>query len=337
MLQNMPKSRMLKLKKRPVIFLLFFLSFLIILSGCNNSSNKASNINLPSYTGYINDYAGKLDAASIDSLESLSSRIEKETGCEVVVVIVENLQGLTEEEYAVKLFEKWGIGKEKEDNGILILIGTEGEPGNRPLRIEVGYGLEGVITDLESGRIRDEILIPELIKGNFYNGLYNTIIAIADRIYIDRGMTPLSSSEGIEPLAVKTESESSEGNSIGSTIGTIIFFLFIFIIIIIAFIVMPILKFFKKRCPKCRRFKLRTKSTVLKAATYIESGKQLVERTCLNCGYNDVKEITIPRKSRHSSYRGGGSGIGGGGRSSGGGFGGFGGGSSGGGGASGKW
>ncbi|MDD3818832.1 MAG: TPM domain-containing protein [Actinomycetota bacterium] len=330
----MLKSRMLKLKKSLVIFLLFFLSFLIILSGCSNSNEKVYDINLPSYTGYINDYTGKLDIASRDSLEALSSRIEKETGCEIAVAIVENLQGLTEEEYAVKLFEKWGIGKEKEDNGILILIGTEGEQGNRPLRIEVGYGLEGVITDLEAGRIRDEILIPELVKGNFYYGLYNTIIAIADQIYTDKGMAPLSSSEGIAPLTI--EKELSEGSSIDSGTETIIFFLFISVIVIIAFIIIPVTKLFQRKCPKCRRFKLRTISTILKTATYTEAGRQLVKRTCLNCGYNDTKEVIIPRRTRYSSYRGGGRGMGGG-RSSGGGFGGFGGGSSGGGGASGKW
>ena len=83
---------------------------------------------------------------------------------------------------------------------------------------------------------------------------------------------------------------------------------------------------------------MKIKSTVLKPATYTEQGKELIERLCLNCGFNDKKEVPIPKKTRSSSWTGGGGRIGGGSSSSGGGgFGGFGGGSSGGGGAGGRW
>ncbi len=150
------KSILIKFKKR---FVFFFILFLI----CFFSYPVfifSQDVNFPDWTGYINDYAGLLDSGSKSELEALASKIEEETGSEIAVAIVDSLQGITEEEYAVQLFEKWGIGKEKEDNGILILICTEGEPGNRPLRIEVGYGLEGVITDLEAGEIVNEVIVP---------------------------------------------------------------------------------------------------------------------------------------------------------------------------------
>ena len=113
---------------------------------------------------------GLLDSSQKDSLEALASQIENDTGSEIAVVIVDSLQGITVEEYAVELFEEWGIGKE-EDNGLLILICIEGEYGERDLRIEVGYGLEGVITDLEAGNIENKILIPNLQKENYYEDI----------------------------------------------------------------------------------------------------------------------------------------------------------------------
>ncbi len=320
-----------KIKKILIIFTISFLFFFFSLPGLIFSDNEG--VSFPSYAGYINDYVGKLDSSSESRLEELASKIEEDTGSEIVVVIVDNLQGLTEEEYAVELFERWVIGKEKEDNGILILIGIEGEAGKRPLRIEVGYGLEGVITDLEAGNIADDIIIPELLKGDFNTGLYNAIIAIADQIYEEEGLEPISSTDaGVAPAAVESEES-------GSSDSTFTFFNFVWVfcfgvpfIVIIAGVLVNL---FRKRCPKCRKFKLRIKSTILKQATYTETGKKLIERTCSNCGYKDSREATIPKKSRSSSHWTGGGGISGGSRSSGGG--GFGGGSSGGGGASRGW
>jgi len=300
--------------------------------GCSSSGNEADVLNFPSFTGYINDYVNKLDSSSKVDLEELASKIEEDTGSEIAVAIVDNLQGLTEEEYAVELFERWEIGKEKGDNGILILIGVEGEVGKRPLRIEVGYGLEGVITDLEAGNIADEIIIPELQKGDFYNGLYNAIIAIADQIYEEEELPPLSSGKDADTATAATETETPESPVSGFPWGLLCCFPIPFI----AIIVIVLVSIFKKRCPKCRKFTLKSKITVLKAATYTLEGKKLIERKCSNCGYSDSREAIIPRKSRTSSHWTGG-GRTGGGSSSGGGFGGFGGGSSGGGGASGKW
>lgn len=321
-------STLFRVKKRLIIFFIFFLICFFFYPSCLFPDE---DVNFPDYTGYINDYVGLLDYGSKSKLEALASKIERETGSEIAVAIVDSLQGITEEEYAVELFEKWGIGKEKEENGILILICTEGEVGNRPLRIEVGYGLEGVITDLEAGLIIDEAIVPSFGKGNFYEGLYNAIIIIANEIYEEEGLEPIDSGEGTAPITSETASPANFLS--GFPWGWACCFPIPFVITIIIVLV----NFFRKRCPRCRKFKLKIKSTVLKPATYTEGGKELIERLCLNCGYNDKKEVPIPKKSRSSSWTGGG-GISGGSRSSGGGgFGGFGGGSSGGGGASGKW
>jgi len=308
-----------RIKKRLIIFFIFFLFCFFFYPNFLFSDD----VNFPDYTGYINDYVGLLDNNSESGLESLTSKIERETGSEIAVAIVDSLQGITVEEYAVRLFEKWGIGKEKEDNGILILICTEGEPGNRPLRIEVGYGLEGVITDLEAGEIINNIIIPNFQNGDFYTGLNNAILTIAEQIYEEEGLEPIESAEGIEPIT--TETASPTNFPWGWACCFPIFFIMI--------IAIALTNLFRRRCPRCRKFKLKIKSTVLKPATYTEKGRQLIERLCLNCGYNDKKEEDIAKKTRSSSWTGGG-GISGGSSSGGGGFGG---GSSGGGGASGGW
>lgn len=328
MVQNLFKA-----KKRLVSFLLLVLSFIFLFLGCVSSGNEVTNVKFPAYTGYINDYSGILDESSKRSLEELALKIERDTGSEIAVLIVDNLQGLTEEEYAVKIFEEWEIGKEKNDNGILILIGTEGEPGSRPLRIEVGYGLEGVITDLETGRIINETIVPNFKEGYFHTGLYGAIVTIADQIYEEEGLSPLSSGKDVGSATEATETETPESSVSGFPWGLLCCFPIPFI----AIIVIVLVSIFKRRCPKCRKLTLKTKTTILKAATYTETGRKLIERSCSNCGYSDSKESTIPKKSRTSSHWTGGGGISGGSSSGGGGFGGFGGGSSGGGGASGKW
>jgi len=317
------KPILVKFEKRLIFFFIPFLICFFFHTGFIFSQD----VSYPEPTGYVNDYAGLLDSGSKTKLEELASKIERETGSEIAVAIVESLQGIPEEEYAVELFEKWGIGKEKGDNGLLILICTEGEPGNRPLRIEVGYGLEGVITDLEASEIVNDIIVPNFQADNFYTGLYDAFMVIAGQVYEEEGLEPLTAAE--------TSTEVSSGNIFSEfPFGWVCCFPipFIFIIVIV------FVNFFKKRCPRCRKFKLKTTTTVLKAPTYTESGKSLVKRLCSNCGYNDKKEVTIPKKTRSSTWIGGSGGFrGGGGSSGGGGFSGFGGGSSGGGGASGRW
>ncbi len=309
---------------------------------------RADEVDYPEYQGFINDYAGKLDSESKTKLEELASRIERETGSEIAVAIVGNLQGLSEEEYAVELFERWGIGKEKEDNGILILLAVEGEAGERALRIEVGYGLEGVITDIEAGNIADDILIPEILKGDFYKGLYDSIIAISEQVYIEKGLPPIGGGASVDITGSETERSFTE-----SPAFPLLIILFIISIVFLPFVIilgvagkLSIAKYIKDhKCPKCNKVGLLVKQTVLVKPTYKAEGLAEVEKKCKYCGYYEKKTVKIPKvykSSGHGSSFGGHSSFGSssghssGSRSSGG-FGGFGGGSSGGGGASRRW
>jgi uncharacterized protein len=115
-------------------------------------------------SGLVNDYAGLLSAESRTTLESELLSFEKETSTQITVVTVPDLGGDSIDNFAVKLFEEWGIGQTGKDNGALLLVSRD----DRKLRIEVGYGLEGALTDALSSQIIRNIITPSF-KNNDYN------------------------------------------------------------------------------------------------------------------------------------------------------------------------
>lgn len=133
-------------------------------------------VDYPSPQGYVSDYAGIINESYESQIESLLSDLEDETTVEVAVLTVENLQGLDKETYAVEIFREWGIGKEDVDNGLLILVAME----EREWRIEVGYGLEGVIPDGVAGRIGRNRMVPNFQAGDYGKGIYEAVADIKD-------------------------------------------------------------------------------------------------------------------------------------------------------------
>ena len=137
----------------------------------------------PDPVGYVNDFAGVFYSDTLAGLEDALRLEEQETTAEIVVVTVQNLGGTTIEDYSVRLFKEWGIGKRGQDNGVLLVVAME----ERDVRIEVGYGLEGVIPDGRAGRILDEAVLPEFREGNFalgiLSGVYEIRLAIEDEGY----------------------------------------------------------------------------------------------------------------------------------------------------------
>ena len=123
-------------------------------------------------SGFVNDFAGILKPETVSALNQQLTELSQTTGSEVSVVTIFT-HGIDEtiETYAEKLFQEWGIGKEKEDNGLLLLVAVE----DRQMRIEVGYGLEPVITDIESGRIIREVLTPAFKNGDYDGGITQAV------------------------------------------------------------------------------------------------------------------------------------------------------------------
>ncbi|PIR92837.1 methanol dehydrogenase [Candidatus Falkowbacteria bacterium CG10_big_fil_rev_8_21_14_0_10_43_10] len=118
-------------------------------------------------SGFVNDFAGVIDGAVKQSLEQKLVAFEKETSNEISVVTVKNLGGDYIENFAEKLFKDWGIGKKDNDNGALVLVAVE----DRKMRIEVGYGLEGALTDAQSNWIINNEMKPAFQAGKYGEGI----------------------------------------------------------------------------------------------------------------------------------------------------------------------
>ena len=148
----------------------------------------------PAPRGAVNDFAGVIDAGYVSRMEALSREVLQKTGTAVVVVTVASL-GENEEinMYVNKLYKAWGIGKKGEDKGVLIFLAVK----ERKIRIETGYGVEGILPDGLVGEIRDKYVVPELKAGNYGKGLYNAVYAcsayIAKDAHVQLGGTPGSS------------------------------------------------------------------------------------------------------------------------------------------------
>ncbi len=132
---------------------------------------------VPPPQGYLNDFANVLDPAAEARISALLEEIERENTVEMSVVIVSSLQGDSIDNFAVKLFEEWKIGK-KNDNGLLLLLSVE----DRVYRFEVGYGLEGILNDAKAGRIGRDYLVPRLQENNYGEGIFQAVSAVQNSL-----------------------------------------------------------------------------------------------------------------------------------------------------------
>lgn len=122
---------------------------------------------VPPLQGRVMDLAGRLGAEQRAQLEQRLAQFEHERGAQIAVLIVETTEGEPIEGYALRVAEAWKLGRRGVDDGALVVLAI----ADRRLRIEVGYGLEGVLTDATSNRIIDEIMVPHLRTGDYYAAL----------------------------------------------------------------------------------------------------------------------------------------------------------------------
>jgi uncharacterized protein len=149
---------------------------------------------LPTPTGYVNDFAGLLTPSGKQQIESLCTQVQKQTGAEISVVTIKTLDDdQTVEDFTVALEEKWKVGKRGKDNGLLILL----VQNPRKLRTEVGYGLEGILPDSLVGRIQQQ-MVPLLHRNDYDGGLLLGVQDYANVIAKDAGVT-LQQPDGGQP------------------------------------------------------------------------------------------------------------------------------------------
>ena len=139
----------------------------------------------PRPAGAVNDFAGVIPAGERESMENLAREVLQKTGTAVVVVTVPTVGDRSADDYATRLYESWGIGRRGEDKGVLILLALK----ERRVRIETGYGVEGILPDGVVGEILRLHVIPHLKQGDYGKGLSNAMTAVADVIARQAGVT----------------------------------------------------------------------------------------------------------------------------------------------------
>lgn len=143
---------------------------------------------------WVTDMPGALRADTVSRLNDTISAFEGTTGIEVAVVVIRSLDGSSIEEAAEKLFAMWGIGKKDRDNGLLLLWSTS----DRRVRIEVGYGLEGILPDGKVGAILDTYVIPRFKSSEFDEGILAGVDALLAAAKHEDVPLPLASTESYD-------------------------------------------------------------------------------------------------------------------------------------------
>lgn len=156
---------------------------------------------------YVQDYAQVLSAEDKRRLLSIGQELDNKTTAQLAVVTVKTLDGQPIEDYALSILREWGIGSKEKNNGALIVVAVQ----DRRSRIEVGYGLEGLLSDGLTGRIQDQAMIPYFRKGNYAAGIVNGYAVTASLIAKDAGVQLTSiNSEQIAVPAKTTNNTDQE-------------------------------------------------------------------------------------------------------------------------------
>jgi uncharacterized protein len=136
--------------------------------------NLDAQMQIPQIEQRVNDFTNTLSFNEWKSMENMLKRFEDSTSTQIAILMIDSLKGQSIEEYAVQVFEKNKIGQAKKDNGVLLVVAK----GDRKIKIEVGYGLEGVLTDVVCEQIIDKEIGPQFKDSNFYGGLLTGVTSI---------------------------------------------------------------------------------------------------------------------------------------------------------------
>ena len=151
---------------------------LAVLIGVLLITAAASALEVPYLAGRVNDQANLLDEGFEGQLEERLRLLEEETGAQVAVLTIPSLEGDPLEDFSIRVVETWKLGRADADDGALILVARD----ERRMRIEVGYGLEGVLTDAQSGRIINGLMAPRFREGDFNGGVGAAVEAVSSAI-----------------------------------------------------------------------------------------------------------------------------------------------------------
>lgn len=244
------------------------------------------NVRLTNRLNHVSNPDDILSPEHVAQINTLLNQLEDSLGIEVAVVAVESIGDHDAREFATELFNYWGIGKEAEDNGLLIQLITE--PVQRSVVFETGYGIEGVLPDAICYRLQQQYMIPDLKAGNFSEGMLKGVDAVTRYL--------LESDYSIIGL----ENQEMDGEAI---LGII------FLFSIFVFFVVTLIDDYRrriKRCPECGQKSLVCiKTNKIIKATYSQEGLDEKIYRCKKCGYTERREERTDRLHRDGGFSGG--------------------------------
>jgi uncharacterized protein len=174
------------------------------------------SLDVPQLKSRINDYAGILSQSEESSLEQLLEEAENKTTSQFVLLTISSLEGEVLEDFSIRVAEDWKIGQKEFDNGVILLISM----AEKKIRIEVGYGLESILTDAKCGYIIRNEIVPSFKKGDYFSGISRGLKAITGIVNREFDISP-------EDLKKHRKSKKKSHIPIG-----FIIFIFIFILLI---------------------------------------------------------------------------------------------------------
>ena len=187
------------------------------------SVDDVPNVRLTDVRRYVSDPTSILSPAAKDTINAILGRLEKSTGIETAVVMLPSIGENDIFDFSTSLFRKWGIGKKKSDNGLLILFVMD----QHKVRFSTGYGIEGTMTDAMSKRIQTQYMVPAFKRSDWNKGMVDGVRAAAK--VLDGSM---------EPEAAGDDTDTSDLLfSIGIIVGIVLLVMFVSSIM--------------QRCPKC--------------------------------------------------------------------------------------
>ncbi|KIF82865.1 TPM domain-containing protein [Noviherbaspirillum autotrophicum] len=127
----------------------------------------------------VTDQAGMLTAQQRDALENVLKEYEERTGSQIAILVVSKTEPEAIEQYGIRVFDEWKLGRKGVDDGVLLLVAKDNPPALRRLRIEAGRGVQGVLTDAQSKRILQDVIAPHFRQNDFYGGLVAGVSAIS--------------------------------------------------------------------------------------------------------------------------------------------------------------
>jgi uncharacterized protein len=160
---------------RPVTYL-FVTLFAATTAVAQIGASGAAAQGFPKATGRVNDFANVIDPATEAEIDRRLDQLERDTSSEIAVATVQSLDGTSVEDYANRLFKEWGVGQAGADNGVLVLVAID----DRAMKIEVGYGLEGILPDGLAGQVIRDEFTPRFRDNDYSGGIRNGVNRLAD-------------------------------------------------------------------------------------------------------------------------------------------------------------